>query len=644
MRSDLKGQEGHGHADAAPVEVMVDRGAPTSGPVKHQAPGDVPKKPEDRPRWRSRPALHAAALLFALALFVALGGPFTSISSDEGAGIHQAVLLQRGGWLVAPTLPELDPDLLRQPFLRADAGPKGRAPYAKHPAYPLLLEKAGQAWWPGGLLVPGVLGTWVAALAAAALAGALRRRAAVPTLWLVGLGSPLAVDAQMVLAHAPAAGTAAVAALAAAIVLAPDAFGRLARSWVPLAATLTAGIAAAATVALRTEGLLLVAGLVLGALVAGSSWRRALPLAAALGAGALAARVVEVATTRSIVGAGSGAPGSPAAGTDLVSGRIQAVRSSWIDVAFEQHLGRALLAVGVAALVLAVIGARCRARPAIVIGLLATAAGGTAMWLALGEIGLVPGLLPATPWLAAGLASMGTSALRRGLPRFLATASASAAAAVLATQYSYGGGIEWGGRFYAVVLPVAAPLVVVALWRGTPTERVLTSGAQGHQKWALAGRRPSSPIVLAVVAVTALVSVGGLIAVRNGHRNTATLADAVATAARTAPPGRPGDPDRRAVVVSNMRLWPQLLWPQVDDRRWVTADEARLPCALHGLHTAGFTRLVLAGPAPRELVALAEAQGWRLAADGPTRGFSRVVEATPGRPAAAPVCPPGLGA
>lgn len=170
-------------------------------------------------------AIHAAGLLLALVLLAILGGPRTAVSSDEGAGIHQAVLLQRGGWLIEPTLPELDPELAQQPFLRADVGPKGRAPYAKHPAYPLLLELAAGLWWPHGLLVPGILGTWVAAVAAAHLAQALRANAMLPTLWLLGLASPLTVDAQLVLAHAPAAGTAAVAGLASAVVLFPRAFG-----------------------------------------------------------------------------------------------------------------------------------------------------------------------------------------------------------------------------------------------------------------------------------------------------------------------------------------------------------------------------------------------------------------------------------
>lgn len=126
----------------------------------------------------------------ALILLVALGGPRTAVTSDEGAGIHQAVLLQRGGWLVRPTLPELDPLLVQQPFPNADAGPKGRAPYAKHPAYPLLLELSRHGWSAHGLMVPGVLGAWVGAVAATLMARALRAAAMVPRSGSSASGAP----------------------------------------------------------------------------------------------------------------------------------------------------------------------------------------------------------------------------------------------------------------------------------------------------------------------------------------------------------------------------------------------------------------------------------------------------------------------
>ncbi|CAA9231167.1 MAG: hypothetical protein AVDCRST_MAG76-1249 [uncultured Acidimicrobiales bacterium] len=571
--------------------------------------------------------LHAAALLLALVLLALLAGPRTSISSDEGAAIHQAVLLQRGGWLVEPTLPELDPGLVQQPFLLADAGEKGRAPYAKHPAYPLLLERAIGAWGRQGLVVPGVLGVWAAAVAAALLAGALRATATIPTLWLLGLGSPLTVDAQLVLAHAPAAGTAAVAALAAGLVLAPAAFGRLgARGWVPPAATAVAMLAAAATVALRTEGALLVGGLVVGAVLSGSAWRRSIGLAAGLLAAAVGARAVEVAVVRSVVGAAAPAPAPPSSSNGFLAARAQAFQTSWLDVGHAARPGAALLGMAALALLGAVVGSRWQARTGVVTGLIGLALGSASGWLLLGDVGMVPGLLPATPWLVAGVASTRRSGLRPGLSRFLAVASVASAGAILATQYSFGGGVEWGGRFYAVVLPLASPVAVAALWPDSPG-------------W---WRTPVAPPVMAAVGLTALVSVGGLLAIRSGHDSAASVGRELARAAAASPPGRPGDPDHRAVVVGPQRLWPQLLWPHLDEHRWVTAERDHLPCTLFGLREAGFDSLVLLGPRVDDLVSLAEPQGWR-AAPGPPGRFTRLVQARVPAPATTPACPPDLG-
>jgi len=572
----------------------------------------------------SRLGLHSAVLLFALVLLACLAGPRTSISSDEGAAIHQAVLLQRGGWLLSPTLPELDPELVRQPFLRADAGPKGRAPYAKHPAYPLLLQKVIRAWGLNAMLVPGVLGTWVAAVAAALLARALRPGVALPALWVVGLGSPLTVDSQLVLAHAPAAGSAAVAALAAGVVLAPDRFGRLATGRWPAqaqaAAISLASVAAGATAALRGEGVLLVGGLALGALCCGSKLRRSVPLAVALLAGAAAARVIEIAAISSILGAAPATVTSAPVGSgDPLGERIEAFHASWLDVSYDGHRSAALLGGAMGALVLAVLAARMRVRPPLILGIAGSALLSTLGWLGLGDTGLVPGLLPATPWLLAALVSI-RSWLKKGLTRFLAVASLAAASAILATQYSFGGGVEWGGRFYAVVLPVVAPLAIGVLWPASP-------------RWWTAGAAPA----LAAVGASALVSLGGLMAVRSGHEASAALGREVAAAARAAPPGRPGDPDQRAVVVGAQRLWPQLLWPVFDDHRWVTAEPPGLPCTLFGLRAGGFDRLVLLGPEPDAIVDVAERQGWR-PVEGHGGRFTRVVEVDSARQVPQPSC------
>ncbi len=334
------------------------------------------------------------------------------------------------------------------------------------------------------------------------------------------------------------------------------------------------------------------------------------------------ARAVEVGTTRRIVGTGVSGPTVPASSRGFLAGRAQAFQTSWLDVGHAARPAAALLGLGVAALLLTAVASRSRVRTRVVLALAAAAVGSALAWLLAGDVGLVPGLLPATPWLVAGAVAFRPSALRPVLPRFLVVASAAAAGVILATQYSFGGGVEWGGRFYAVVLPLAAPVAVAALWPASPGWWRSTTGVPA----------------LAAVAVTAVVSVGGLLAVRSSHAATADLGRELATAARAAPPGRPGDPDPRAVVVGGQRLWPQLLWPHLDEHRWVTSEREHLPCTFSRLRAAGFGRLVVLGPRVDGLVAVAEPQGWR-ALPGPPGRFTRLVEAGPARPSTDPVCP-----
>jgi len=117
----------------------------------------------------------------------------------------------------------------------------------------------------------------------------------------------------------------------------------------------------------------------------------------------------------------------------------------------------------------------------------------------------------------------------------------------------------------------------------------------------------------------------------------------VAHGGRPARPARTADdPDGRAVVVGPMRLWPQLLWPEVDEHRWVTAERDRLPCTFFGLRAAGFERLVVLGPAVDDLVGVAETQGWRPLA-GPNGRFTRLVGAEQASTPTAPTCPAAPG-
>ena len=578
---------------------MIERmGSPTSS------------RRSDGPSTR-RLALHAVGLMLVLLGAALVTGPGTGVTSDEGAAAYQAVLLNRGGWILPPTLPELDPPGARQPFLRADEGARGRAPYAKHPLYPVVLSLASRVATVGGLVAVSVVGTWLAAIFAGLLAESVRARAGPVALWLVGAMSPLAVDATWVLAHAPAAAAGAATIFAAARSLRPSG-GGVPRSlaWLGLSC-----VAAGLTVGLRTEGAILVAALAVGLLACRRPDRRSLLAAGAVLLGGAAARLGEVAVLRHTVGSGVAVPDTPSSQLGFLAARREAFLSSWVEPGGGD--GRFLL---IAAGLLAVAAVAYRRRfPVAVVAAIATLAAALAgAWLVTGPM-LVPGLIPATAWLGAGLIVVGRRALAPGLPRLLAVTTSAAALGILAIQYSFGGGVEWGGRFYAILLPGAGALIAGA-WPG--------------------GRRPGSivlPVALAVVAV--LTSVGGVLTVRNEHVRTRGLERDILAAGAVAGSGRPGDADPRPVVLSNRRLWPQLVWRSFDDLRWVTVEPPDTACTLADLRRAGFQRIVVTENPLAPFVEEAVERGWQVDPASPTSGFARVLVDAGAPPGAGPGCP-----
>ena len=172
------------------------------------------------------------------------------------------------------------------------------------------------------------------------------------------------------------------------------------------------------------------------------------------------------------------------------------------------------------------------------------------------------------------------------------------AAAILATQYSIGGGVEWGGRYFAVLLPVVVAVVVTAcvgsLRRCLP-----------DQPWRnlVAGAAVVATVVLALIALTTL---------RQGHQWADQLARGVAAAASSA--GTTPATDRPIVMTSN-RLLPQLLYDDVDRYDWVSADADVLPDYAGQLAAAGVDSAVLVVPTGSELPATLAEAGWTVRAN-----------------------------
>jgi hypothetical protein len=142
-------------------------------------------------------------------------------------------------------------------------------------------------------------------------------------------------------------------------------------------------------------------------------------------------------------------------------------------------------------------------------------------------------------------------------------------AGVLATQYAEGGTAEWGGRYFAIGLPLVIPLVVVAA-------RPLLARVP-----ARAGR-----LVVGAVAISLLsLSIASLREMRAGHHaSEEVFTDVAQLAARAGP---------RAVIVTDRPALPRLDWAGFDEHRWLLARPDKVPDLPQRLADLGVSRWVL---------------------------------------------------
>jgi hypothetical protein len=360
-------------------------------------------------------------------------------------------------------------------------------------------------------------------------------------------------------------------------------------------------------VLVRSEALLFAGALAAVALVVAVRARARGPALLVAGAAAVAAagaRVGETAWIARIVGdvvPMMKAP-APVAADGFLRGRVDSFTITWLlpDYEGSQPLSLLLLAV-MTGLVLGAVSSRlCPARrarvlvPAAVSGCAAIAAVVSA------PASVVPGLLVAFPLMGAGLA-----VVRRGLFRdvgaaLLAATAALFAAGVVATQYSTGGTGEWGGRYFALAVPVIVPVLVLALHRqGLVLERATRRGAL-------------AALVLCSVALTTMA----VFSLRSSHRKWHGFVGAVERAQDIAGPGRP--------VVTTWSAAPRFSWPIFDRSPWLLAERAEVEGTRDALADRGIDRFVFVTvdvAADRDLLTGLEV----IWADGPLDGGRRIL-------------------
>lgn len=407
--------------------------------------------------------LHAGLLgVVLLCLMPLAGGASAIVSADEGAMLAQLDLVERtGSWSAPNPAPVVDPELRALPLELSERSVDGRwSPFAKHVAHIAILRLPYGLAGFAGTIATSLVAVALAAWAAGAIADRVRPGTGVVTVWLVGLGSPLAFDGHLVLGHAIGASAAGLAGLLAVRIVdaGPVRFRAL------HVAGLVMAVGAASL--LRSEAVLL--GVALGASLLVAALVRSRGTAAIAGAGAILAAIGARELDRRLIewalggeSTGTSSTSVAAAPLGFLEGRWQGFEITMLRAGYGVEGGEIYLLLSTVVLAAGVLVAR--SRPGLPLAPVAWAAAALAvMRLATTEF-LVPGLLMATPALLAGLLALRTGLLREPGIAVLAGTSAVFAAAVVLTQYDTGGTGEWGGRYFAVGLPLALPVAVASL-------------------------------------------------------------------------------------------------------------------------------------------------------------------------------------
>lgn len=519
-------------------------------PDEARAPGEarVPGR-----RWTSLP-IHAALLALLLAILVPLLDDGSMMSADEGAMLAQLEVLDTSAaWALPNPYPEVDPEGRWFGFEKSDRSGDEFYPYAKHAVYPATMRPLFALGGQRAVLFASAFGTWCAAVLAARLARRIDRRLDVPTLWVVGVVSPVFFDSFWVIAHSIGAAFATGATVAAVAAIVD-------RRWRYVVPAFVALVGAAW---FRSEGVLFALSLGVGAgLVAmrpvlaerrlRSVDRIALVIAGSSAVAGVAARAVDARLSGSIVGE-TVEPFQIASGsTSWLAGRLQGVWSSVLRPQLMDPTAAGGIFLMIA--LLGIVGAVYVRRSPHEVALIRTVAA-AAIALALVAVWFrkapVPGLLVAFPLLPVGVILLRRPAWSDTTTRLVVGTAAVFCLAVLVTQYSIGGSMEWGGRYFHLALPVVVPVLLAS---------IRAAGATLDRTTARLGAT-----ALAVVSAVLLVfSVG---TVTRLHDATKPLVDGVIATAESTGQQRP-------IVVTNMEALARLTWRQSTHARYLAVPES----------------------------------------------------------------------
>ena len=541
-----------------------------------------------------RPGLHQLLLGVLLYALMAIAGTSSVWSADEGALLYQVSALADGeGWSFSHPFPEADPEGTRYPLHLSSWAVEGQdgisSTEGSCPAegvgcrYVSLAKHTTFLWVTAGLYALGgykalillsMVGTLATAVAASKLASRLEPIAEVPTLWLVGLGSPLFINSYIAWAHAP---TAALVIWAVLWFTSDDGGSRrvMHLTW--------GSCALGAACLLRTEAPL--AGLAAGfgwiglGIVFKRNGSARLPL---LGSGitALAATALGLFVDRMTATPTDGPVEPPSfdEAFGLIGGRLEGFANTWLRPGYVMVPMDVLLLVSAAILIATAVfarrggEARRLVKPTVLIAVICVA-----FRFVLMPVALVPGLLIACPVLLVGLVLLDRPTIRNENTLAVLVPFVLFCGAVLATQYRGGGGGEWGGRYFAIGLPLGLAIAAVAIVRA-------------GRSYPVAEQRQIGVMLVTGVVLLNLLGLFGLREIRN--RTTGLAADINQSVTDA------GDGDERPVVVTTMNGLGRWMWEDIDDLRMLRVRSEELPELGQQLATLDIERLTLVSLRP----------------------------------------------
>ncbi len=516
---------------------------------------DLNPNPPPATATRRPPRLlaHVAALALLLMALLPLMSPRGAFSSDDGAYALQVKALQNGDWRYDYKAAPLDPSGDAFPIFNVGRNGPDFFPYTQHPAFPRLVQAAVAAVGETiGLHLWQLLGTIGVAVAAWLIAGEIDPRLRRSAFWLAAAGPALA-NGYLLWAHTLSAAVAGLT-LAAAV--------RIVRRGpnVARAAAVAAGLASG--VLLRSEGLLFAVAVALGLCL----WSKRASLLI-VAAPALAAAFAERAWVHRITGgAYDSLQARSTSGKGYLQGRIS---GAWHDLLQGPTLALVAMAV-LLGIGLMALRRWDRASPAALTIAAVAAATLTVAQFAGDPSTPVTGLFAACPLLALGVAVVPWRRVDKPTA-LLGVTAALYAAAVIATEYPIGGGLEWGGRFFA---PLLAPLAVLAV---VGLDRRLPAADDAQAAAAISARRPLTLLLAGLVAVGAVTGLLTTAHLRNDHVET--------TAAVLRHPAQ--------VTVTTVPALPNVSWSADDRITWMWASPAGLPGLLASLHAQGVATVTL---------------------------------------------------